>query len=54
MELVTEMKNYADACERLISIIATNRQLTEVEARTIDFYSKEVLAKIASRLPNPN
>ena len=53
MELANEAKHFFGACERLISLIASNRRLTEDEARMIEFYCKEVLAKVAPRLSNP-
>ena len=53
MQLANEAKNFFGACERLISLIASNRRLTEDEARMIEFYCKEVLAKIAPRLASP-
>ena len=53
MQLTSEVKNFLGACERLMSLIMMNRQLTEEEAKMIEFYCKEVLAKIAPRLPNP-
>lgn len=53
MQLANEAKNFFGACERLISLIGSTRQLTDDEARMIEFYCKEVLAKIASRLGKP-
>ena len=53
MQLATEVKNFLGASERLMSLIMMNRQLTEEEAKMIEFYCKEVLAKIAPRLRNP-
>jgi hypothetical protein len=50
MHLASEVKNYLGACERLMSHMTINRQLTEDEARMIEFYCKELLAKIAPRL----
>jgi hypothetical protein len=52
MQLATEVKNFLGACERLMSLIMMNRQLSEEEAKMIEFYCKEVLAKIAPRLPD--
>jgi hypothetical protein len=51
MHLANEVKGFCDACERLLALIAMNRQLTEDEARVIDHYSKELQAKVAPRLP---
>jgi hypothetical protein len=50
MQMGSEVKNYLGACERLISHLTLNRQLTEDEARMIEFYCKELLAKIGPRL----
>jgi hypothetical protein len=50
MQMASEVKNYLGACERLISHLTLNRQLSEDEARMIEFYCKELLAKIAPRL----
>jgi hypothetical protein len=49
MHMAGEVKNYLGACERLISLMM-NRQLTDEEARMIEFYCKELLAKIAPLL----
>ena len=51
MQLDKEVKNFSEACERLLALIVMNRQLTEDEARVIDHYSKELQAKVAPRLP---
>ena len=53
MQMATEVKNFLGASERLMSLMMMHRQLTADEARMIEFYCKEVLAKIAPRLPNP-
>jgi hypothetical protein len=54
MQLASEVKNFRTACEKLLDLIATNRQLTEDEARMINFYCTELHAKIAPRLTNEN
>lgn len=53
MQLASEAKHFFGACERLISLIASNRRLTDDEARMIEFYCKEVLAKIGPHLASP-
>jgi mannose/cellobiose epimerase-like protein (N-acyl-D-glucosamine 2-epimerase family) len=49
MHMTGEVRNYLGACERLISVMMS-RQLTDEEARMIEFYCKELLVKIASLL----
>jgi hypothetical protein len=49
MHMTGEVRNYLGACERLISVMMS-RQLTDEEARMIEFYCKELLAKIAPLL----
>ena len=52
MQIAGEVKNFSEASERLLSTILMNRQLTQEEARTIEYYCKELLAKVAPRLLN--
>jgi hypothetical protein len=42
----------SSACERLLFSVLKNRPLTEKEARIVEYYCKEILAKIAPSLPN--
>jgi hypothetical protein len=51
MQLAHEVKTFTGASERLLSTITMNRALSEDEARIIEYYCKELLAKIAPRLP---
>jgi hypothetical protein len=53
MQLASEVKDFSGASERLLSTIAMNRQLTEEEAKVIQYYCKELLAKVAPRLHHP-
>jgi hypothetical protein len=50
MQVAGEVKNFSDASERLLSTILMKRQLTEEEARMIEHYCRELLARIAPRL----
>jgi len=50
MQVASEVKDFTGASERLLSTIAMNRQLTEEEAKMIQYYCKELLAKVAPRL----
>jgi hypothetical protein len=50
MQVASEVKDFSGASERLLSTIAMNRQLTEEEAKVIQYYCKELLAKVAPRL----
>jgi hypothetical protein len=52
MQQADEFRTFSSACERLLPSIKTNRPLTEKEARILEFYCKEILAKIAQSLPN--
>jgi hypothetical protein len=49
MHMAGEVRNYLGACERLISL-TMSRQLTDEEAKIIEFHCKELLAKIAPLL----
>ena len=49
MHMTGEVRNYLGACERLISVMMS-RHLTDEEAKMIEFYCKELLAKIAPLL----
>jgi hypothetical protein len=50
MQLAEEVKNYCRACERLLSIAAISRRpMTEDERRLVEFYCKEMLAKLINR-----
>lgn len=53
MQVASEVKDFSGASERLLSTIAMNRQLTEEEAKVIQYYCKELLAKVAPRLHHP-
>ena len=53
MQVAGEVKKYCESCERLIMLMSINRALTEDEARVVDFYSKELQAKVAFRPPKP-
>lgn len=37
MQAASEVKDFSGACERLLSTIAMNRQLTEEEAKMIQY-----------------
>jgi hypothetical protein len=45
-------QTFSSGCKRLLFSI-TNRQLTEKEARILQYYCKDILAKIAPSLPKP-
>ena len=53
MQMASEVKNYLGACERLISHLTLNRQLSEDEARMIEFYCKDVLQKVKQQQTIP-
>jgi hypothetical protein len=53
MQVASEVKDFSGASERLLSAIAINRRLTEEEAKVIQYYCKELLAKVAPRLHHP-
>ena len=46
MKLAEEVQKYTATCEALLSAIAVERPLTEVEAKMIEYYCKELMAKI--------
>ena len=46
MQHAKAFHSFSDACERFVSSIATNRSLSNDEARVIAFYCKEILEKI--------
>ena len=45
-------QTFSSGCKRLLFSI-TNRQLTEKEARILQYYCRDILAKIAPSLPKP-
>jgi hypothetical protein len=51
MQLANDVKSFLSACERLISTLITNRPLSDDEAHLIEYYCKELLAKLEPRLP---
>lgn len=51
MQQGEEFRTFSSACEQLLFSM-TNRPLPEKEARIVEFYCKEILAKIAKSLPN--
>lgn len=53
MQLAQEVKNFSSACEHILSAISMNRPLTKDEAHMIDYYCKEVQAKIGPILSGP-
>jgi hypothetical protein len=52
MQQADEFHTFSSACERLLFSIMRNRPFTEKEARVIEYYCKEILAKIGPCLPN--
>ena len=52
MQADDEFHIFTNACERLLFSVLKNRPLTKKEARIVEYYCKEILAKIASSLPN--
>jgi hypothetical protein len=52
MQADDEFHIFSSACERLLFSVLKNKPLTEKEARIVEYYCKEILAKIASSLPN--
>ena len=53
MQLANEVQNFCGSSERLLSLMAMNRPLTEEEATLIEYYCQELSDKVASRQPNP-
>ena len=51
LEVGKEVHNFTGACERVLAAIAANRPLSVDEARIVEHYCKELLAKIKPRLP---
>ena len=46
MELAKEVQGFSSACERLLDTIARHRRLEKDERRLIEYYCKEIVAKI--------
>jgi hypothetical protein len=53
MHMTGEVRNYLGACERLISVMMS-RQLTDEEARMIEFYCKDFSSKLRLFCSNPD
>jgi hypothetical protein len=50
MQLAKEVQSFSGVCERLLSTIVMNRQLSEDETCIIEYYCKELLSRIEPRL----
>ena len=53
MQLSNEVHNFARYCERLLSIVAVSRPLTEEEVRLVEYYCQELLTKVVTLQGNP-
>jgi hypothetical protein len=51
MQLAKEVTMFSSACEHILSAITMERPLTSEEAALVNYYCKEILAKIAPLLP---
>ena len=48
MQQTEALNIFSSGCERLLFSIKTNRPLTEEEAKMVEYYCKEILAKVGA------